>query len=89
MTVTRPDRTAAHATRDALLAQFRDVGLVPVISTNGGIPDADIQVVKGTKPGEVVDCWLTERGKSRLSMGQRTMAGMSMYPPLSARVESA
>ena len=66
MTVARPDRTAAHATRDDLLRQFRDVGLVPVVSTNGSIPDADVQVVKGTKPGEVVDCWLTLRGQDRL-----------------------
>ena len=65
MTITRPPRTAAHATLQALLAQFRDAGLVPVVSTNGGIPEADIQVVKGAKPGEVLDVWSTDRGRAR------------------------
>jgi hypothetical protein len=64
--IQRPPRTAAHATRDALLVQFRDAGLVPVVSTNGSVPDADVQVVKGTKPGEVTECWLTTRGQGRL-----------------------
>ena len=66
MAVGKPPRTDAHRQRDELIAQFRDAGLVPVVSTNGGIPDADIQVVKGTKPGEAIECWLTERGKLRL-----------------------
>jgi len=65
-TVTRPPRTAAHAERDRLIAQFKDAGLVPVLSTNGGIPDADIQIVKGPKPGEVLEVWVTARGEARL-----------------------
>lgn len=67
MALIRPSRTPAHQKRDDILASFRDLGLVPVISVNGSIPDADIQVVKGAKPGEVVDCWLTRRGADRLA----------------------
>ena len=70
--IIRPTRTEAHAERDRLIRQFADVGLQPVISTNGSIPDADIQQAKailrdGGKHGEVVECWLTERGQARLS----------------------
>jgi hypothetical protein len=65
--VQRPPRTAAHADRDALIRQFADAGLTAVVSTNGGIPDADIQVVKGAQPGDVPECWLTERGRARLA----------------------
>ena len=66
MDLTRPPRTAAHVERDRLIAQFKDAGLVPVLSTNGGIPDADIQIVKGPKPGEVLEVWVTARGDDRL-----------------------
>jgi hypothetical protein len=69
MTVTRPPRTDAHRQRDALVQQFHDAGLTPVLSCNGSAPSADIQVVKGEKPGELVDCWLTDRGKVRLGRG--------------------
>ncbi len=67
----RPPRTDAHRRRDELAAQFTALGLTPVISTNGGIPHADIQVVKtllseGGKHGEVTDCWLTDLGTRRL-----------------------
>ena len=64
--LTRPPRTAAHAMLQTLIAQFKDAGLVPVISTNGGIPEADIQVVKGAKPGEVIEAWMTNNGLDRL-----------------------
>ena len=62
----RPPRTAGHAQRDALIQQFADAGLVPAISTNGGIPDADIQVVKGPQPGDVSEAWVTALGQRRL-----------------------
>ncbi len=41
---------------------------MPIISTNGGIPYADIQVVKGEQPGEVLEAWLTRRGEARLNV---------------------
>ncbi len=71
LTIARPPRTDAHATRDALLQQFKDAGLQATISTNGSIPDADIQqsvglLKEGGKYGEVVDVSLTERGQARL-----------------------
>lgn len=71
MTVTRPPRTPAHAERDALLLQFAARGLQPVISVNGSIPEADIQVTKalldeGGKYGEVLDARLTLAGAKRL-----------------------
>jgi hypothetical protein len=74
--VQRPPRTAAHADRDALIRQFADAGLTAVVSTNGGIPDADIQVGKvllsdGGKHGEVIGAWLTNAGQARLTAAQR------------------
>ena len=62
----RPPRTAGHASRDAAIAQFAAAGLVPVLSTNGSNPEADIQIVKGEKPGEVLESWITPRGLGRL-----------------------
>lgn len=62
----RPPRTDAHRERDVLLQQFADAGLVPVVSTNGGVPEADIQVVKGAQPGDVSEARLTDRGLTRL-----------------------
>ena len=38
--------TLTRADLDAALAQFHAVGLVPVLSTNGGILEADVQVVR-------------------------------------------
>jgi len=65
--IVRPPRTAAHVTLQTLIAQFKDAGLVPVISTNGGVPDADIQIVKGPQPGDVTECWITAHGNIRLA----------------------
>lgn len=62
----RPARTEGHAQRDALIAQFTAAGLVPILSTNGSNPEADIQIVKGPQPGEVIEAWLTARGERRL-----------------------
>ena len=62
----RPPRTAGHASRDAAIAQFAAAGLVPVLSTNGSNPEADIQIVKGAQPGEVLESWITPRGLGRL-----------------------
>lgn len=66
MNLTRPARTDAHRQRDTYLQQFADLGLVPVLSTNGGEPDADIEVIKGDKPGDVRDCWIKPNGLARL-----------------------
>lgn len=70
----RPPRTDAHRQRDAYLQQFADLGLVPILSTNGSHPNADIQFVK--VPADEahshadlfggVECWITERGAARL-----------------------
>lgn len=66
MNITRPPRTDVHRQRDAYLQQFADLGLQPIVSTNGSIPHADIQFVKGPQPGEGIDCWVTTRGRYRL-----------------------
>lgn len=65
--VTRPPRTDGHRQRDTLLADFAAAGLAPVLSTNGSITDADIQIVKGPQPGEVLEAWLTPKGTQRLN----------------------
>lgn len=65
-TLTRPERTVFHAQRDALLRAFADAGLTPLISTNGGVPSADVQVGKMPARGDLFGAWLTERGRSRL-----------------------
>ena len=97
MTVTRPPRTDAHRERDALVQQFHDAGLTPVLSCNGSAPSADIQTMTdvsfgddGTmrapsKPGQLVSCWLTERGRARLEVA--TMPAPS--EPHGVRIESA
>lgn len=69
----RPPRTEGHRQRDALLAQFAAAGLMPVVSTNGSIPNADIQVSfdKRTHPGgDVVRADLTARGSQRLELAR-------------------
>lgn len=68
---TRPARTKAHAERDALLQQFADAGLQPIISTNGSIPHADIELTmaslkEGGQYGEMQNAAITERGAARL-----------------------
>lgn len=63
----RPPRTPAHAVLQTYLGQFRDAGLIPVVSTNGGIPTADIEVTKGAKPGDVTAAVITETGTQRLA----------------------
>lgn len=64
----RPPRTDGHAQRDALITRFVDAGLVPILSTNASTPEADIQIVKGPQPGEVLEAWLTQRGETRLGL---------------------
>jgi hypothetical protein len=61
----RPPRTAAHAERDRLTRLFHDAGLVPVLSTNGGEPNSDIELVLGTKPGELREAWVKPAGVAR------------------------
>ena len=64
--LTRPPAIAAAIER------FHALGIVPVVSTNGGIPHADIQIAKipadEAKAGDVtfIDAWVTERGEARL-----------------------
>jgi len=65
--ITRPPRTDAHQLLAAFVARFKEAGLIPVISTNGGVPDADIQIVKGPQPGDVTECWITAHGNIRLA----------------------
>ena len=72
--IQRPPRTAAHNTRDELIARFAALKLTPVISTNGGEPTADIQCVKGLQPGELIDCWLTVLGAARLDEADAKLA---------------
>jgi hypothetical protein len=65
--------TLTRADLDETLAQFHAAGLVPVLSTNGGIPQTDVQVVrvpanqrvKG-EPNVILDVWITEKGQARL-----------------------
>jgi len=70
--------TLTRADLDAALAQFHAVGLVPVLSTNGGIPEADVQVVRVPAnqrvKGEanvILDVWITEKGQARLDAVSR------------------
>ena len=81
----RPPRTAGHAQLQTLVKQFADAGLTPVVSTNGSIPGADIQVAKGPKPGEVVEARLTTKGSRRIEVA--TMP--APREPQSVRIESA
>lgn len=78
MALVRPPRTDGHRQRDALLQHFYDAGLQPIVSTNGSIPNADIQIVKALLPakdgtggdgqyGEVIEAYLTDRGAQRLA----------------------
>jgi hypothetical protein len=69
-TPSRPPRTAAHAKRDELTALFASHGLVAVVSTNGSIPEADIELTKGARPGEVTSVFLTASGEARLKAAQ-------------------
>jgi len=71
----KPPPTDAHRERDRYLQMFHAAGLVPIVSTNGGIPDADIQVTKtlldeGGKHGDVLEARLTDRGQRRLAEAQ-------------------
>lgn len=68
--LTRPERTKGHAQRDALIRQFAEQGLTPVLSCNGSNLEADIQQAKGPQPGEVMEAWLTARGEARLRAAQ-------------------
>lgn len=67
-----PESTRADVL--AALQRFYDVGLTPVLSTNGGIPGADVQVVRvpadqASGPADrlrVLDVWVTDKGEQRL-----------------------
>ena len=76
-TPSRPPRTAAHAKRDELTALFAAHGLVAVVSTNGSIPGADIELILGVQPGELRDAWLKPAGADRLGR-----AGYALAPHL-------
>lgn len=62
----KPTRTPAHAQLAELLSQFRDAGVTPIVSTNGGELGADIQIAKGPAAGDVADVWITDAGWARL-----------------------
>ncbi|HMF58847.1 MAG TPA: hypothetical protein VK595_00665 [Vicinamibacterales bacterium] len=67
MIQTKPDRGPKLAELTALLARFAEAGLQPVLSTNGGIPEADIQVAKETGHSLILGVWLTAKGQARLT----------------------
>lgn len=58
------------ADRDAALALFYAAGLVPVLSTNGRIPDADVEVALAPRvagaPVALLSVTVTEAGQARL-----------------------
>ena len=62
----RPPRMVGHTQLAELVRRFSQAGLLPVVSTNGAIPGADIQIVKGEQRGEVLAAWLTDKGAERL-----------------------
>ncbi len=64
----RPPRTDAHRLRDELIARFAAAGLTPVLSTNGSIPSADIELILGVKPGDLRDAWIKPQGVRRLGI---------------------
>jgi hypothetical protein len=84
LVIERPPRTAGHAQRDAAIKRFADAGLVPVLSTNGGNPEADIQIVKGPKAGEVLEAWITAKGEARLpaQIHAKPFARFDVVPPV-------
>jgi hypothetical protein len=65
-----PDR----ADLDAALNRFHAAGLTPVLSTNGGIPDADIEVTRGPleqgHPRPVLAVTVTASGLARLATAE-------------------
>lgn len=85
----RPARTKGHRQRDACLQRFRDAGLVAVVSTNGSDPEADIQIVKGPQPGDVLEAWVTARGEARLPKAIVTEAPTSRLKPKRAAARKA
>lgn len=78
MSIVRPPRTEAHRQRDTYLQQFADRGLVPILSTNGGEPDADIEIIKGDKPGDVRECWVKPWGERRLAFARGVAEGRAV-----------
>ena len=64
--MTKPDQGPKRADLDGLLAEFAAVGLTPVLSTNGGVPDADIHIAKVTGEPLILDVWITAKGHARL-----------------------
>jgi hypothetical protein len=86
---TRADVTAA-------LTRFHDAGLTPVLSTNGAIPDADVQVVRVPadqrtqgEPNAILDVWVTEKGEARLGKAHEDFArGQMTGDPQASRTAS-
>lgn len=62
-----PDRADLHAALD----RFYAAGLTPVLSLNGSIPDADIEVTRTPlaqgQARAILDVQVTERGQARLA----------------------
>lgn len=70
---------ATRADLDTALQRFHDAGLTPMLSTNGSIPDADVQVVrvpadqrKAGEPNVILDVWVTDKGEARLDQERKT-----------------
>lgn len=62
-----PDRADLHRALD----RFYDAGLVPILSLNGGIPSADIEVTRGPRvqgeaSGAILEVRITSAGQARL-----------------------
>lgn len=81
VTLARPDRGPKRAELDTLIGRFAAAGLQPVVSTNGSIPNADIQVAQvpakeagGPDRWKIEDVWITAHGRTRLNV--RAESGM-------------
>lgn len=61
-----PDRADLHAALD----RFYAAGLTPVLSLNGSIPEADVEVTRYPRvqgqASSILDVQVTERGQARL-----------------------
>jgi len=64
--MTKPDQGPKRVELNAFLAEFAARGLTPVLSTNGGVPEADIHLAKVTGEPEILDVWITAKGHARL-----------------------
>ncbi len=71
---------------DATIARFRAAGLQAVVSTNGRMPDADIEVAyeKPTAPrcaGRITAAVITKAGAARLAAVEPVPTKVPTMPP--------